>query len=101
MAFTLHPVTLEDAEDISRIFQEAFKHDHIIGYFNPNVPKDALWNRDLEFYRGLIQEGDIYGGRITKAVDTSTGYELHCPSSSYQHRDISVRNGFLIANVVQ
>ena len=80
MAFTLHPVTLEDAEDISRIFQEAFKDDHIIGYFNPNVPKDILWERDLEFYRGLIQDGDIYGGRITKAVDTSTGYELKISS---------------------
>ena len=76
MAFTLHPVTLEDAEDITRIFEEAFKDDHIMSYFHPNVPRDVVWERDLDFYRGLIKEGDIYGGRITKAVDTSTGYEL-------------------------
>ena len=76
MAFTLHPVAFEDAEDITRIFQEAFKHDHIMSYFHPNVPREIVWNRDLDFYRGLIREGDIYGGRITKAVETSTGYKL-------------------------
>ena len=87
MAFTLHPVAFEDAEDITRIFQEAFKHDHIMSYFHPNVPRDIVWNRDLDFYRGLIKEGDIYGGRITKAVDTSTGYMLQFSSYSYQHHD--------------
>ena len=76
MAFTVHPVAVEDAEDITRIFEEAFKHDHIMSYFHPNVPRNITWDRDLEFYRGLIKEGDIYGGRITKAVETSTGYEL-------------------------
>ena len=76
MAFTLHPVAVEDAEDITRIFQEAFKDDHIMSYFNPNVPKNIVWDRDLEFYRGLIKDGDLYGGRITKSVETSTGYKL-------------------------
>ncbi len=76
MAFTLHPVAVEDAEDMTRIFQEAFKHDHIMSYFNPNVPRNIVWERDLDFYKGLIKEGDIYGGRITKAVETSTGYDL-------------------------
>ena len=76
MAFTVHPVAVEDAEDITRIFEEAFKHDHIMSYFHPNVPRNITWERDLEFYRGLIKEGDIYGGRISKAVETSTGYEL-------------------------
>ena len=76
MAFTMHPVALEDAEDITRIFEEAFKYDHIMSYFHPHVPRDVVWERDLDFYRGLIKEGDIYGGRITKAVDTNTGYEL-------------------------
>ena len=76
MAFTVHPVAVEDAEDITRIFEEAFKHDHIMSYFHPNVPRNITWERDLEFYRGLIKEGDIYGGRITKAVETSTVYEL-------------------------
>ena len=79
MAFTLHPVTIEDAEDITGIFHEAFKNDHIMSYFHPNVPKDIIWERDLDFYRGLIKEGDIYGGRITKAVETSTGYKLQFP----------------------
>lgn len=79
MAFTLHPVTLEDAEDVTRIFEEAFKHDHIMSYFCPNVPGDIVWERDLDFYKGLIKEGDIYGGRITKVVETSTGYELQSP----------------------
>lgn len=76
MAFTLHPVAVEDAEDLTRIFQEAFKHDHIIGYFHPNAPRNIIWDRDVDFYRGLIKDGDIYGGRMTKAVETSTGYKL-------------------------
>ena len=75
MAFTVHPVTLEDAEDITRIFQEAFKDDHILSYFHPNTPKEVIWNWDLDYYTGLIQDGDLYGGQIIKAVETSTGYK--------------------------
>ena len=73
MAFTLHPITIEDAEDMGRIFRDAFQDDHIIGRFYPNTPKDVRCAQDLEFFRGLIKDGDLYGGRFTKVVETSTG----------------------------
>jgi hypothetical protein len=74
MAFSLHPAGPEDAEDITRIFQAAFKNNSIMGHFHPHTPEDVRWKADLKFFSTQIAEQGIYGGRVTKLVEDSTGY---------------------------
>lgn len=73
MTYTLHPVTSDDASDIAAIFQAAFAEGHIMRYFHPSVPASVIWENDVKFIRGLIAQGDVYGERVTKAVDEDTG----------------------------
>ena len=73
MGFSLQPAGLQDAEDITQIFQVAFKDDHIMGQFHPNTPKNLLWEQDMKVFSDMIAQGDIYGGRFTKVVDEDTG----------------------------
>lgn len=69
MPFTLHPTTVDDASDITAIFQAAFADDHIMAYFHPGVPASILWERDLRYFRDLVAQDALYGERITKVVD--------------------------------
>ena len=73
MPFTLHPVTLDDASDITAIFHAAFADDHIMSYLHPHVPAPVIWQRDLKYYQDLIAQGNVYGERLTKAVDAESG----------------------------
>ncbi len=73
MAFSLTPAGSEDAEDITRIFQVAFKDDHLMGHFHANTPPNLVWEQDLKVFSDLIGQGDIYGGRFTKVVDKEIG----------------------------
>lgn len=73
MAFTLHPVGPEDTADITRIYQAAFANDHIMGHFYTHTPESIKWDQDYEFYKTQIAECGVYGGRMTKVVEESTG----------------------------
>ena len=73
MPFTLHPATLDDASDITAVFQAAFAKDHIMSYFHPNCSASAVWEKDLKTFKSLIGQGDIYGERFTKVVDEENG----------------------------
>lgn len=73
MAYTLHPATVADAEDITRIFNAAFAEDHIMAHFHPHTPAHLKWEQDLEFFRMQLKECGRFGGRFTKVVEGSTG----------------------------
>lgn len=73
MPFTLHPATVDDASDITAVFQAAFAKDHIMSYFHPNVPAPAIWEKDFKLFKGLIAQGDIYGERFAKVIDEENG----------------------------
>ena len=76
MAYSLQAAQVEDAGAVTDIFQQAFGKDEIMGYLNLNVPAKIQREKDIEFFRGLIEEGDVYGARFTKVVDNKTGYGL-------------------------
>lgn len=77
MAFTLRPAGPDDAEDITRIFQDAFRDDHIMGRFHPRTPKEVVWEADLKMFGAMLeQQGEAWGGVWTKVVDGETGYVL-------------------------
>ncbi|KAL6719969.1 hypothetical protein ACLMJK_001890 [Lecanora helva] len=73
MDFELCPAGLEDAEDITRLFQIAFKDNHIIGFFHPHTPAHLVWEKDIKNFSDMIAQGDVYGGRWTKIVEVATG----------------------------
>lgn len=73
MPFTFLPATVNDASDITSVFQAAFANDDIMSYFFTNVPASVTWERDVKYYRDLIAEGTKYGERVTKVVDEASG----------------------------
>ena len=73
MAYSIQSATVEDAPAFALIFQKAFEHDHILGYFHPDTPKDILMDKDIQYYTQAIQNCNIYGRRYTKAVEENTG----------------------------
>ena len=75
MPFTLHPVTIDDASDITAIYQAAFAGDHIMQYFHPNVPASVQWEQDVKYYTDMITHGGVHGERLTKLVDKDTGWD--------------------------
>lgn len=88
MAYGLHPATMNDVEAIASIFGAAFADDHIMSHFFPNVPKELVYRRDRDLFRDWLSQGDIYGGRFTKAVDKQTGYDSpisHTPQCAHEY----------------
>ena len=73
MTYSLHPAGPSDAKDITRIFQAAFKDDHIMGHFHPHTPENLVWEQDLKVFSDMLAQGDVYGGRWTKVVEDETG----------------------------
>ena len=73
MTFNLQPVGIEDATDITRIFQAAFANDHIMKHFYPHTPENVKWEQDFEFFSNEIRECAAYGGRLTKIVEEGSG----------------------------
>ena len=74
MAFSHRSVGLDDAEDITRIFQVAFKDNPVEGQLYPKTPANLVWDKDLKWFTELIAQGDVYGGHFTKVVENHTGY---------------------------
>ncbi|CAD6589779.1 MAG: hypothetical protein ASARMPREDX12_004027 [Alectoria sarmentosa] len=85
MAFTLQPVGPEDAADITRIFQSAFAHDHVMKHFYPHTPEQVKWYQDYQFFSTQIAESAAYGGRLTKVVEGSSGKTVAFSKWDYPH----------------
>lgn len=73
MSFSLEPAVVEDARTLARVFREAFSKDPIMMYLQPKVPYAVILEKDTVMYRDMIEEGDVYGKRLTKVVEKDTG----------------------------
>ena len=72
VGYTIHPAALSDIPAIVSVFQAAFADDHLMSCCYHNTPKDVLIANDTKTFTRSMNEGDLYGERLTKVVQNDT-----------------------------
>ncbi|KAL9101804.1 MAG: hypothetical protein Q9163_002975 [Psora crenata] len=64
---------MEDAEEITEMLLQAFAEEEVGGFIYGNVSKESFWEQRLTLVRDWIEEGEMYGARLTKVVENDSG----------------------------